>query len=287
MGSTIVESAKFNDFIPADGAIYNNNLYLIGENSSGQQLTAKIDFSTDSIHFLNSSNNRLSRIKVINTEMYAFTNEHSFGSIIKVDFDNASTVEKNNYSGSPINMFSVDSTRLLSICNGPSFGVKQFGEPQVGLLLFDTLLLNNSFCFQSSNYLSNLLTYSDTLINDTLLGNSSIASVSEPISVSWLNGNLFVGLGCVDYLDGIGENELDKSIVLVPNPSNSYFSINSDQTITANVEILNFNGQILKKQILDGTSITLQSDDLHNGIYVVRIRTEYGRVINKKLVIAH
>lgn len=283
---SFIKAKKLNNFLPADGIIYGSYLHLIGQDSNGQQFTAKVDFNQDSVYLLNSSNSVLARIKVLNNEIYTFTKESSHGSVISVDFDNSST-ENYYYSGAPINMYSVDSSRFISIYNGPSFGFKMFGEPQVGLLLFDTLVWSDSFCFSTSNITSNLNSYDDILINNTLSLNSSIESVADSIFLSWNDGGLYTGLGCVDYFDGIEEQKLEESITLAPNPSHAYFSILSKERINAQVDLLSYNGEILSSSLFNGLKTDVSCAHLESGIYFIRISLQNGITTTKKMIVLH
>ncbi len=283
---SIMETKKITDFVPVDGTMHNSSLFVIGQSTNGMQLTAKLDYSTDSVYFLNSTNGDQKRIKSINNELFIITNNFTFGTIINVDFTNAITKES-SYNGSPINLYSVDAERFLSICNGPTYGIKQFGDPQVGIALFDSVGMGNSFCFSPPNVTTNLLSYSTLLSHDTLLSNTSPLSVADTLTVNWLDGNLFVGLGCVDNLGGVEEQTNEKSIVLVPNPSETHFSINSDKPINAVVKVLNFEGKEVKTANINGITLQIETENFESGIYLVRLILENGLMINKKLIIMH
>lgn len=96
------------------------------------------------------------------------------------------------------------------------------------------------------------------------------------------------------YTDALNVNDVipDASVQIIPNPAASYVEISVDHSFMDKytLYIMNMAGQIVKKQEVDfkmsGKAITLQTADLSNGIYTVRIAGDKGSLV-KKLVVQH
>lgn len=96
------------------------------------------------------------------------------------------------------------------------------------------------------------------------------------------------------YTDALSVKDIlpDASIQIVPNPAADYVSVSADNSFKGkySVLIMNMAGQIVKQQEADfntsGKTVILQTSDLSNGIYTVRIAGEKGSLV-KKLVVQH
>ena len=83
---------------------------------------------------------------------------------------------------------------------------------------------------------------------------------------------------------GLNENLMDsKLITIFPNPTNNEIIIKfKKNSITDGlVEIIDMNGQVIKKVIMDFYKTIINIDELNRGIYVIQIKTDKGILIKK------
>jgi len=75
--------------------------------------------------------------------------------------------------------------------------------------------------------------------------------------------------------------ELSDSVLLYPNPSNDYFSVNTN---TTKVQVYSISGQLVKSfdQAPDGFQFNIS--DLKTGIYMVKITDSNNRLKTTRLV---
>ena len=75
---------------------------------------------------------------------------------------------------------------------------------------------------------------------------------------------------------------IDKNINIYPNPTKDYFVVNSPENIR-NVSIFNSTGKKLKSYFVTQDRINIS--DLSTGMYFIKVETESGSQITKKLII--
>ncbi len=80
---------------------------------------------------------------------------------------------------------------------------------------------------------------------------------------------------------GIEEPQLPSSIVLYPNPAKATISLNFNQLVVSEIQIINSLGQYVKT--INDDFETIPVADLPAGIYILRIDTEWG-TINRKII---
>ena len=68
------------------------------------------------------------------------------------------------------------------------------------------------------------------------------------------------------------ENDIVPEISVFPNPANDILNITSSETISE-IEIVNMNGQVVRRIEVNSDNAVCNVDDLRSGMYVVRIRT--------------
>jgi hypothetical protein len=80
---------------------------------------------------------------------------------------------------------------------------------------------------------------------------------------------------------GTGVNEVNNSlnITVFPNPAKDKLTIGCTQK--SEIEILNLEGQILKKLTSDGIHTTVDLANLSAGIYIIKVKTEEGITVKK------
>lgn len=86
----------------------------------------------------------------------------------------------------------------------------------------------------------------------------------------------------IDDCTGLDEN-LSNSINIFPNPARDFASISSANQIES-ISVFNLTGKLLKSIQVTGTDYQLNTSDLNEGLYLIKINTEKG-FISKRLVI--
>lgn len=72
----------------------------------------------------------------------------------------------------------------------------------------------------------------------------------------------------------------NNTVSLFPNPAGNQFTINSDNLINQ-VVVYDVTGRMIEYIQVDGFEVRMNASDLNNGMYIVRIYTEAGVVVNK------
>ena len=85
--------------------------------------------------------------------------------------------------------------------------------------------------------------------------------------------------GCTDTQLGVDDIELDKSIKFYPNPSTDNLSIDSDFIDITKIEIYSSLGVKLKE--IYSNFKTINTGNLSNGLYIIRIYSENGTTMRK------
>lgn len=80
---------------------------------------------------------------------------------------------------------------------------------------------------------------------------------------------------------GVDENAFGASIAIYPNPSNGTFVINGDKLIGAQIQIYNSIGAIIFETTATSNTHLVTLTHQANGIYVLRLTSEYGSKIQK------
>ena len=76
----------------------------------------------------------------------------------------------------------------------------------------------------------------------------------------------------------IGENQ-KLNVAIYPNPTNDIIVVTAP--IGSSITVLNINGQVIKKQLAEGSETTLNVSDLSAGIYLVQVQTAEGIATQK------
>lgn len=84
--------------------------------------------------------------------------------------------------------------------------------------------------------------------------------------------------------EGTGINENDNNVSLYPNPANNVLNVNANSNINS-VEVFNMMGQRVAVIDANDTNVQINTTDLSNGMYMMRINTENG-VSNQKFTVA-
>ena len=80
-----------------------------------------------------------------------------------------------------------------------------------------------------------------------------------------------------------GIENVEAEISLYPNPATTRMAINSDEMIRS-ISILDIKGQMIRAQNVDASQAVLDVQDLANGMYLLSIVTDNGRIVKKVAV---
>ncbi|NLJ83048.1 MAG: T9SS type A sorting domain-containing protein, partial [Bacteroidales bacterium] len=79
----------------------------------------------------------------------------------------------------------------------------------------------------------------------------------------------------------ITETTDSKHIVVYPNPTSDYVTIQYKNGTLNEIRIFDVIGKEIKRQIVSGSVCTLHTENLHSGIYFIQIKTESGITTTK------
>ena len=86
---------------------------------------------------------------------------------------------------------------------------------------------------------------------------------------------------------GLTDQILTKSFELFPNPSNNFINIIDDNLIT-NVDVLTGDGRVIKSiNVIPSKHLSININDLEDGLYLVRVSYQNGRQLVKRFVANH
>ena len=105
---------------------------------------------------------------------------------------------------------------------------------------------------------------------------SSFATASSPEAIS-MSYNQTTGILSFS-------NEEKEGFSICPNPATNQFSIDADLTIKTSVQILNYNGQLVKEVHQLKHSNQIDISDLNSGIYFVNVLIN-DSFLTEKLII--
>lgn len=119
----------------------------------------------------------------------------------------------------------------------------------------------------------------------------------KAINLSAYSGNVYIAfrhfnvsdmfwLNLDDVEISLGTNiaNVENSVNVYPIPANNMVNVNANSNIS-NVEIYSISGQKVGDFTANGTTTTINTESLSNGMYLMKINTENG-VINKKFSVA-
>ena len=172
----------------------------------------------------------------------------------------------------------------------------------------NNILYSNSTSFRNNNW-NHMVFIKDTLSSTMLIYFNCSLIASQPLNDTnfAINGSLYIGrpytsgyffVGSLDDIriydrainsaevcalfneTGIEEiNANESSIIFYPNPAGNYLTIESKQK--ASIEILNIEGQIIKRINANDKAITIDISSLASGMYFIKAKMESGLVVKK------
>jgi hypothetical protein len=69
------------------------------------------------------------------------------------------------------------------------------------------------------------------------------------------------------------------NVAIYPNPTNDIIVVTAP--IGSSITVLNINGQVIKKQLTEGSETTLNVSDLSADVYLVQVQTAEGIATQK------
>jgi len=102
--------------------------------------------------------------------------------------------------------------------------------------------------------------------------------------------NLFAVYGVSKVVDltmnvtSIGDDLMSRAINVYPNPADNFINIASDFNIR-NVSVINFVGQMVYTENVNGFDFQVNVSNYVAGIYMVRIETTEGKVVTKRITV--
>lgn len=147
-----------------------------------------------------------------------------------------------------------------------------------------------------------------TMVNETLTANATgatyqwldcgngyapIAGDTNQTFTATVNGSYALSItenGCTDtsacYVilsTGIAHTIQTSTISFYPNPANEFITISCSNELLGTVIVTNLAGQVVKWDVINGTSLQMDLTLLASGTYFIEIQTEQGRVVEKLL----
>lgn len=179
----------------------------------------------------------------------------------------------------------------------------EYRDSTVGFFLVGNNLTNNQqitieikggTASRNTDYQSNLTrtfiltpskpsTFVKVKLNDDILS-------EQPETIIWvIRGNAYgtiIGPDSVhtitiidDETVRVNQTELEKSVVLYPNPAKNFADISSSSEFQS-IEVVDINGKLLTLNVdINGLNAHINTESLNSGIYLINIRTEKGSVV--------
>ena len=124
------------------------------------------------------------------------------------------------------------------------------------------------------NEFHNILGFTDDL---------EMSSIYVVKAYAIVNGETFYGAETTFQTWMEGVNELGQSLKLYPNPTSGMLNIEGEGMTS--VEVYNTVGQRVMTQEINGNKTQVSTENLNNGVYFVRVITDSGVVIARKVTI--
>jgi hypothetical protein len=84
----------------------------------------------------------------------------------------------------------------------------------------------------------------------------------------------------------IEENTKDRSIDVYPNPASTFIIVYNYATgSTRTIELVDINGRVIKKQVSGNLTTRIETNNVSNGLYVLRVTDEKGKVVRTEKII--
>lgn len=160
-------------------------------------------------------------------------------------------------------------------------GLTQFGCDSIATLILtinqgptNTTLVNNAGQLTASS--QNAVSYSwlDCSSNSLIPGETgSTFSPTSPGSFAVIASNNCGAdtSACVEVeVQGLNEFNIN-DVIVYPNPTNGFVTINSDHSKIQLIELMDFNGKLIFEKVIEGKQADVDLTNYSNGVYVLKI----------------
>ena len=277
---------KLDNFIPEDITFADSSIYVLGlDATTFLSYVARINISFNQATYYKNYLSERKKIKIIDGQIYILSPTPFSSNLERIDI---ATLLTNiiYYNSEIMDVYELNSTHLLSISNGPMWGIKKsFGEPQIGVGVADLIGTNN--CISNPTGVNSSTLTSDSLTSIAILIQIQTppSTVSDSINIQWTSDSISSEIGCVDFLGALDENSLAK-LELYPNPSNEQLYIQAE-SIIQRIEIHDLRGSLIKGEFLNNTQHLINTKDFLNGFYIVSAIFENGTKTIAKVLVQH
>jgi hypothetical protein len=105
--------------------------------------------------------------------------------------------------------------------------------------------------------------------------------INEELYILDINGSISKVQGAVLSVPEFDEN----SVSITPNPSTGFVTVFSSERFLSSIQIVDIKGNIVLTENFTSQHKTIETTSLTQGIYIMRITSENGKTITKKLVV--
>ncbi len=138
----------------------------------------------------------------------------------------------------------------------------------------DDLVINSDYCFTC-----------DTTLSQSVFDNYDVGNVEVYVTLEDRCGNQAIDTITVTVMQANGVNVFLKSNINVyPNPANNFVVIESENERIESIAILDITGKFVKQQAINKEQCIINTKDLAQGIYFIKIITAEGIVTEKLLI---
>lgn len=217
--------------------------------------------------------------KTINNELL-FTNGSDFTKYFKSDL-NGDIILFGELELNAIDIHTTENNGILVIGNGPLMGVKNKYYPRtnIGMIQMDEFGYGVA-CSYPSSYISE-----DYIIQESTGTFSSLELGEEDHTEMEINTiDLLLEDGCVDFTGSIEENK-DDLMMILPNPNNGVFVLETNNSMEGILFIYNHMGQLIyqENQKMQQNKIDLSVQT--NGIYYYQFESSHSKIVSGKFII--
>lgn len=198
--------------------------------------------------------------------------------------------------------FGLQLGHFIELDNGNMFVTGYFAANPLGAYRgFVSKINADGEAYWERTYTSNGDNYDDNRLHDIaltpdggiILAGAAYSNIYEEDQNFWVLKLDSMGCltpGCDTLGDVVFELPFDEEIVLFPNPASDYFVIQSGENFTSDVtvEVMNLSGEFIQThEIKKGSnSLIVNTGEIENGFYLVKIIDEFGRSETQKLIVS-
>lgn len=150
---------------------------------------------------------------------------------------------------------------------------------------YEVLVSSNGTSFSNFSQIFNETLSTDEFEQRTLSLN---AYAGQNINIAFVHKDItdmyMMKIDDISITANTGVNDIENSASIYPNPANNILNINATSNINS-VEVFNMMGQKVAAYDANDTYTQINTSNLINGMYLIRINTENG-VINQKFTVA-